>query len=153
MTPKLIIRKPEPEELSVIHDIAEEAYTMYLDRMDRRPAPMDADFASHLERGELYVGQDDKHIGGYIVTYPKDGGQFIENVATSISARGRGLGRNLCRFAELEAKRRKLPRVFLYTNVAMAENLTFYTRLGYVETHRVSEDGFNRVYMEKAVEP
>ena len=31
----------------------------------------------------------------------------------------------------------------------MTENLDFYPRLGYLETHRISEDGFDRVYFEK----
>ena len=29
----------------------------------------------------------------------------------------------------------------------MTENLSMYAHLGFVETHRVTEDGFNRVYM------
>jgi hypothetical protein len=35
----------------------------------------------------------------------------------------------------------------LYTNVAMTENRAPYHRVGFVETHRAVENGFNRVYM------
>jgi hypothetical protein len=35
----------------------------------------------------------------------------------------------------------------------MTENLDFYPRLGYLETQRVHEDGFDRVYFEKVLAP
>jgi hypothetical protein len=31
----------------------------------------------------------------------------------------------------------------------MVENIAFYTRLGYCETARRTDDGFRRVFMEK----
>ncbi|MEC9102228.1 MAG: GNAT family N-acetyltransferase, partial [Pseudomonadota bacterium] len=47
------------------------------------------------------------------------------------------------------ARAEGLETVKLYTNVKMQANLTLYPRLGYVETARKSEDGFDRVYFEK----
>lgn len=41
----------------------------------------------------------------------------------------------------------------LYTNAKMTENLTLYARLGWRETDRRTEQGFERVYFEKAVPP
>ena len=46
-----------------------------------------------------------------------------------------------------EAKRRRLPAIRLYTNAAMTENLSIYAHMGFVETHRAVEKGFNRVYL------
>jgi len=149
MVPKLAIRVAELDDVAAMAAIAEEAYARYIERVGCRPAPMDADFAAHGGRHEAYVMQDRHGIGGFIVTFPKIGGQFVENVAVATVRRGAGLGLKLCHFAELEARRRKLPKVFLYTNVNMTENLMYYDRLGYTETHRVTEDGFERVYMEK----
>ena len=34
-----------------------------------------------------------------------------------------------------------------YTNAAMHENLALYARIGFVETRRATEDGFDRVFM------
>jgi hypothetical protein len=45
------------------------------------------------------------------------------------------------------AKRRRLPALRLYTNAAMTENLSIYAHIGFVETHRAVEKGFNRVYL------
>jgi hypothetical protein len=44
-----------------------------------------------------------------------------------------------------------LPELRLYTNAAMTENLKLYPRLGYGETGRHSERGFERVYFSKSL--
>ena len=41
--------------------------------------------------------------------------------------------------------------VTLYTNEVMLENLAFYARHGYAETHRSEQDGFRRVFLRKPV--
>ena len=110
---------------------------------------MVADFDCHVAHGEAHVLETDGTVAGYIVTFAKQGAQFVENVALAPSFQGRGLGRQLLAFADDEARRQGFKRVFLYTNAKMTENLEFYPRLGYVETHRVHEDGFDRVYMTK----
>jgi hypothetical protein len=45
-----------------------------------------------------------------------------------------------------EARRRRLLAIRLYTNAVMTENLSMYAHMGFVETHRAVEKGFNRVY-------
>ena len=62
---------------------------------------------------------------------------------------GKGHGRTLVAFAEAEARRRGHAEIRLYTHVLMAENLAIYGRLGFAETHRVTEKGYDRVYMMK----
>ena len=54
-------------------------------------------------------------------------------------------------FAEQEALRLKLGRLTLYTNEVMTENYAIYTHLGYREVGRRTEDGYRRIFMEKAV--
>ena len=51
--------------------------------------------------------------------------------------------------AEATARQRGLPILRLYTNVRMTENMPFYRGLGFIETGRRHEDGFDRVYFEK----
>lgn len=76
---------------------------------------------------------------------------LLDNVAVSPSAQGKGYGRTLVAFAEEEARRRGRGEVRLYTNLLMTENIVLYGRLGYRETGRVSEKGYERVYMAKAL--
>jgi hypothetical protein len=54
-------------------------------------------------------------------------------------------------FCEEAAWRQGFGKVQLYTNEKMTENLSIYPKLGYVEIDRRTENGFNRVYFEKAV--
>ncbi len=53
--------------------------------------------------------------------------------------------------AEEEARRLGFTTVTLYTNERMTENIELYKRLGYTETERKTEQGYQRVYMRKAV--
>ena len=51
----------------------------------------------------------------------------------------------------MTARRRGHVGLRLYTNVLMTENFALYERLGFRETGRVSEQGFERLYMAKAL--
>ena len=47
------------------------------------------------------------------------------------------------------ARSHGLPEVRLYTNEVMTENIAYYPRQGYVETHRDVVNGFHRVFFTK----
>jgi hypothetical protein len=46
-----------------------------------------------------------------------------------------------------------LLQVRLYTNAAMTENVGYYARHGYRETHRALDEGFDRVFFVKDLSP
>jgi GNAT superfamily N-acetyltransferase len=69
------------------------------------------------------------------------------------ASQGRGIGSELLLLAEDEAKRRGHREIRLYTNEAMTENLDYYPRKGYVETHRGTQDGYRRVFFTKSIDP
>ena len=52
---------------------------------------------------------------------------------------------------EASARRQQLQELRLYTNVAMTENLTYYPRIGFEETHRNHQDGYERVFYRRSV--
>jgi GNAT superfamily N-acetyltransferase len=64
----------------------------------------------------------------------------------------RGIGAQLLALAEDRARSLRLPEMRLYTNEAMTENLAYYPRHGYTETHRAQQDGFHRVYFRKRLD-
>lgn len=133
-----------------IRTCAEGAYTRYIAVIGRRPAPMDADFAAQIAAGHIHVSTGPAgELRGFIVFFVENDHLMLENVAVMPAAAGKGIGKTLIGFCEDEARRLGLSTVQLYTNEKMAENLSIYPRLGYVEIDRRTENGFNRVYFEK----
>ena len=74
---------------------------------------------------------------------------LLDNIAVRRDRQGQGLGRQLIAFAEEEARRRGLDEIRLYTHVTMVENIALYTRLGFVETGRGRDGGYELVFMAK----
>ncbi|MGC7837669.1 GNAT family N-acetyltransferase [Pseudomonas sp. L7] len=145
-----MIRPATPADQPAIQACAEQAYARYIPLIGRKPAPMQADYASQIAAGWVHVALDEQaSLQGFIVFYPDDNHMLLENVAVLPSAAGRGVGKALINLCESRARQLGLNAVQLYTNERMTENLCLYPRLGYVEIARRSEDGFNRVYFEK----
>jgi ribosomal protein S18 acetylase RimI-like enzyme len=76
---------------------------------------------------------------------------FVDNIAVDPRRQGNSLGTRLMAFAEAVARERGLPEIRLYTNVVMSKNFAFYRRLGFTETGRRREHGFDRVYVMKSL--
>ena len=147
----MVIRDGTVADLPRVRACAQAAYAIYIPRIGRKPAPMTADFERHLGRGELFVADGGAGAAGYIVLYPRGDHLHVENVAVDPARQGRGTGRALLAFAEQSAREAGLGAIELYTNATMTENLTLYPKLGYEETGRRTEDGFDRVYFRKAL--
>ena len=101
--------------------------------------------------GWVYVAEQEGAVRGILVLISEDDGMLLDNVAVLPEAQGLGIGRLLLTFAERVAADAGGPAIRLYTNEAMTENIALYTRLGYIETHRAEETGFQRVYMQKTL--
>ena len=145
-----MIRRAVPADEPAVRACAEAAYAQYIEVMGRKPAPMVADFAAQIADGVVQVAVDGAgRVTGYAVFYPKSGAMHLENVAVMPSEAGRGVGKALIAHCEEAAKRAGLPAVELYTNARMAANLSIYPHLGYRETGRRTEDGFDRVFFCK----
>jgi ribosomal protein S18 acetylase RimI-like enzyme len=127
------------------------AYSPYITRIGRAPAPMGADYHELVANGTTHVLVIDGEVAGVLVTIPGPDHLLVENVALAPRAQGRGHGRALLVHAEQQAARLRLPQVRLYTNAAMTENIQMYPRLGYTEVDRRTENGFERVYFVKDV--
>ncbi|RVU39833.1 GNAT family N-acetyltransferase [Hwanghaeella grinnelliae] len=146
-----MMRKAAAGDLDGIRACAAASYAMYIPRIGRKPAPMVADFDTHLARGELFVAESGGAVAGYVVQYRRGDHLHVENVAVDPVYQGRGIGRSLLDFAEQAALAQGLSAIELYTNAKMTENLALYPRLGYEETARGTEDGFDRVFFRKAL--
>lgn len=115
----------------------------------RRPGPMDDDYAARIAAGQALVAIEGGRIVGLLVTERGEGHLLIDNIAVSAAAQGRGIGRQLLAEAERQARASGLATLRLYTHARMAANIALYRRAGFAEIARVSEKGFDRVYMER----
>ena len=146
-----MIRLARPEDADAVRQIVQDAYGHYVPRIGKPPGPMLDDYAQRIADGQAWVLEDGGQLAGALVLEDaEDGALLLDNVAVAPSAQGKGHGRALVAFAEAEARRRGHGTVRLYTHVLMTENLALYGRLGFHETGRVSEKGYERVYMAKA---
>jgi GNAT superfamily N-acetyltransferase len=145
------LRRATADDLPAIKAIIDAAYTRYLTRMDKPPAPMLRDYAASVADGTTWV--TGSPVTAVLTLYPRDDHLLVENVAVHPSAQGQGLGGALMSFAEQEATRRGLTRMALVTHEVMTENQAIYARLGYVEVARRAEDGYRRIFMEKRLDP
>lgn len=131
--------------------MARAAYALYVPRMDREPAPMVADYATIAEQGDAWVAVRGDSLLGFLVLALADDHMLVDTVAVAPEAQGLGIGGLLLGLAEQRARAAGLRELRLYTNEAMTENLGYYRRRGYLETHRATDDGFRRVFFSKLI--
>jgi GNAT superfamily N-acetyltransferase len=146
-----IIRTARESDVAVLAELARAAYSGYIERIGREPAPMTADYASLVQAGLVWVAVRDDVVVGLLVLEVRPDHLLLDNIAVSHTARGLGIGRQLLGFADECARRRGLSEIRLYTNEAMTENLDYYPRHGYTETHRGIESGYRRVFFSKSL--
>lgn len=146
------IRPARPDDIQGVRTCAEGAYEIYVAAIGRKPAPMIADFAASQAAGHLHVACVDGNIAGFVVFFERGDHVHVENVAVSPAHQGQGIGGKLMALVEDETRQRGLGAIELYTNIKMTGNLTLYPALGYTETGRKREDGFDRVFYRKVLE-
>lgn len=149
----LTVRQAQASDVARVTAIAVDAYAPYLPRIGRTPAPMTADYAAAVGRGEVWVACDESVIVGLLVLVAMPDHLLLENIAVDPVVQHTGIGARLLAVAEQQAERLGLSEIRLYTNAAMTENLAYYRRHGYVQTGRRAESGFQRVYFSKKLRP
>jgi N-acetylglutamate synthase-like GNAT family acetyltransferase len=144
-------RQARRDDAGAVTGVVHAAYDHYVARIGQQPAPMGADYVALIEAGSVWVAEVAGQIVGVLVLQAYPDHLLIENVAVSPDAQGGGIGTCLIELAEREAVAAGLGEIRLYTNEAMTENLAYYPRRGFVETHRATEHGFSRVFFRKPV--
>lgn len=132
-----------------MRELASAAYGAYVERIGRQPAPMVVDYATIIHSGHAWVARHGEDVVGLLVLELAVDHVLLDNVAVAPQLQGLGIGSKLLQLAEQQARVHGLQQVRLYTNAAMHENLAYYPRRGYRETHRGTQDGFHRVYFAK----
>ncbi len=145
------IRPADAADLPAIQRIVDAAYTKYIARIGKPPGPMLDDYAALVRSHAIWVAADDAGIAGLIVLLPEPDHLLLDNIAVDPARHGQGIGRRLMEFADAEAIRRHYPELRLYTHEKMTENIALYSRIGWEETGRAEQNGFDRVFFRKSV--
>jgi ribosomal protein S18 acetylase RimI-like enzyme len=143
------IRAATADDVSAITQIVGQAYRHYIARMGKPPGPMLDDYGARVLEGVVWVLEEGSVIAGIIVLLPTMDYLLLDNIAVSPARQGLGLGRRLLAFAEAEALRSGYLEIRLYTHRTMVENQRLYASIGYEETGRGTEAGYDRVFMRK----
>ncbi|KAI8949429.1 acyl-CoA N-acyltransferase [Xylaria longipes] len=138
-------------DLTAIQNVVKDAYTPYVSCIGQKPGPLLDDYEALVKDCCVTVVEVDRVVRGILVLIPQDGAMLLDNVAVASSAQGLGIGRLLIAHAEHCAKIAGYLLIRLYTHELMTRNIEYYTRIGYVETHRAKERGLKRVYMAKSL--
>jgi ribosomal protein S18 acetylase RimI-like enzyme len=148
--PVAVIRRARPEDRAAVEQVVQDAYGIYIERIGKPPGPMLDDYGALIAEGAVSVLEEaGGAIAAIIVLLPKPDHLLLDNIAVRPESQGQGLGRQLIAFAEAEARRLGYAELRLYTHETMIENIALYTRLGFVETGRGREAGYDRVFMTK----
>ena len=142
-------RLATPDDLHAVEEIVRRAYSPYVGRIGREPSPMLDDYSGLIGQRYVHVIEREGTVRAMLVLIPEAEAMLLDNVAVHPEAQGLGLGRAMLRFAEQFARDAGYRLIRLYTNEAMAENITLYSRIGYSEAYRIEEKGLKRVYMVK----
>jgi ribosomal protein S18 acetylase RimI-like enzyme len=145
----LTIRLASAVDVPLIERIVHDSYAPYIPRMGKLPGPMRDDYRARVEEQVVWALEDDGKLIAIAVLVEKPDHMLLDNLAVMPSHRSRGMGRKLIAFAESEAQKRGHREIRLYTHVTMTENQALYRRLGFEETHRAGQAGFERVFMRK----
>ena len=148
-TVPISIRLASAGDIPFIQTCTNEAYTPYIERMGRKPAPMLADFALHVTQQEVFVAESDCTSIGVLILVDRPTHLLLESVCVTLRFHSRGIGRQLISFAEQTAIERGYTRIELHTHQAMVENIAMYQHLGFTITNRRVVDDFERVYFRK----
>ena len=145
-----MIRRARTGDQAAVEAIVRAAYSPYIERIGKPPGPMLDDYGALIAEGAVSLLDDAAgDIAAIIVLLPKPGHLLLDNIAVLPDRQGQGLGRQLIDFAEAEARRRGYAELRLYTHEKMVENIALYRRLGFEETGRGREAGYDRVFMTK----
>ena len=126
------------------------AFEMYVERLGGvLPWPMSLDYAEIIAHGQTWLADDADEVVGVLVLEDRADHLLLEVLAVAPGQQGSGVGHRLMALADEQAVDRGFDEVRLFTNARMTENLVYYPRQGYVETHRDEVNGFHRVFFAK----
>ena len=110
-----------------------------------------ADYDRLVADGVVTVFDEGGRVCGVLVAWVDGDSFYVDNLAVDPDVHGKGIGRALLGEADELGRRAGCRRLWLYTNAAMTENLEYYPRNGFKQYDRRVEEGYDRVFFERAL--
>lgn len=85
------IRRATTADLTDIRRLITDAYTKYIERIGRPPAPMTADYTAALEHSRVWVLESGDAVVGALVTEERADHLLLETIAIAPGAQGSGM--------------------------------------------------------------
>ena len=111
-----------------------------------------ANIATILADGGGAAAIADEHLAGAVLWQEKEGGLYIGRLSVHHDFRGHGIARALVAEAEATSRQLRLPRLWLSTRLALADNRRLFASCGFVEIAEHAHPGYHEptfVDMEK----
>lgn len=143
------LRRAGVSDAAAIAACVDAAYRHYIPRLGKPPGPMLLDYATAVRERDVWVAEVGRVIVGALVLVPAGDYLLLDNIAVHPASQGQGIGRMLLELADREAARQGFTELRLYTHQLMTENIALYTRIGWEETGRSEQDGYERVFFCK----
>jgi hypothetical protein len=144
-----MIRPPSRADRAAVETIVRDAYSIYVDRIGKPPGPMLDDYAALIDAERSACSKSPMARSPRSSCCCRSPTICCSTISPCARPTGQGFGRRLIAFAEAEARRLGYRELRLYTHEKMTENIALYTRLGFVETGRGHDAGYDRVFMTK----
>ena len=145
------IRPATSNDLTALAQIQKAAFEAYVSKIGKAPAPMVVNLSAQLESFPVFVAETEAGIAGYLILDDARDPPLLDTVAVDPARQGQGVGGALIAHMEERLRAEGRRRYVLYTNAKMTETLALYRRRGYTETRHVIEDGYERIYFERAL--
>ncbi|KAI9767975.1 MAG: hypothetical protein M1840_005287 [Geoglossum simile] len=145
----VVVEIAKAKDAPTIKLITDAAYSKYIEPLGMLPAAMKVQYDTLVETQKVYVLRVGGDVVGSVTLSGEGDSVTINNLVVAPPAQGRGFGRLLMNYAEDKALGQGFTAVTLFANEKMHDNIAWYTKIGFIETGRKKEDGFNRVYFRK----
>jgi ribosomal protein S18 acetylase RimI-like enzyme len=125
------MRRASSSDIDIVRGISSEAYLPYEAAIGIVPIPAVEDYGPRIERGEVWLLEEDREAVGLAVLDEGPDHLFVYSIAVRPDLRGRGYGSVLLRFIDDKAVEIGVRIIRLYTNLRMERNIAIYLNHGY----------------------
>lgn len=144
------IRKATVNDVPEICSCSTESFKDYILLIERLPGPMLEDYYDSALCHNMFVAEEKGQILGFLLIKDGDGDfMWLDVVAVSPRAQGKGVGKALIAYCEEFIKNKGKSECRLYTHVKYKDIQAIYISHGFEIYDRVHENGFERFYMKK----